>query len=79
MRDSAAGLIALLFGRSLRGVMTDENRPQSETHPASSNPARETGNISERVQVLRQKTGDLSQTLARIEETLREAQRDSKE
>jgi hypothetical protein len=59
--------------------MTDENRPQSETHPGSSQPAGETGDISERVQVLREKAGDLSQTLDRIEATLREARRDSKE
>ena len=59
--------------------MTDENRAQSKTYPGSAQPAGETGNISERVQVLREKAGDLSQTLDRIEDTLREAQRGSKE
>jgi hypothetical protein len=59
--------------------MTDENRPQPETHPGSSQPAGETGNICERVQVLREKASDLSETLDRIEDTLREARRDSNE
>jgi hypothetical protein len=59
--------------------MTDENRHQSETQPALSQPAGEAGNISERVRVLREKASDLSQTLDRVEETLREAQCDSKE
>jgi hypothetical protein len=59
--------------------MTDENCPQPESHPASSQPAGEGGNISERVQALREKASDLSQTLNRIEDTLREAQHSSKE
>jgi hypothetical protein len=57
--------------------MTEENRPQPEIHPGSSQPAGETGNISERVQALREKTSDLSETLDKIEDTLREAHRDS--
>jgi hypothetical protein len=79
MRHSAAGLIAPVMVKLLRGAMTDENRAQSKTHPAPSQPAGKTGNISDRVQVLREKATDLSQTLDKIEGTLREAQRGSKE
>ena len=71
--DCAAGLEIVAW------FMTDENRPQPETRPGSSQPAGESGNISERVQVLREKAGELSQTLDRVEETLREARRDSNE
>ncbi|HYJ07037.1 MAG TPA: hypothetical protein VEX43_18045 [Chthoniobacterales bacterium] len=69
MQDSAPALIAPAFGKLLRDFMTDE----------ATQPGEERGSIHDRVQALREKASDLSQTLDRVEETLREAERESNE
>ena len=69
MQDSAPALIAPPFGKLSRDSMTDE----------AIQPGEERGNIHDRVQVLRQKAGDLSKTLEEVEKTLQEAERESNE
>jgi hypothetical protein len=51
--------------------MTQENR--SDSASTDSHPAPETGNINDRVQTLRQKVSELSETLDVVDQNLREA------
>jgi hypothetical protein len=55
--------------------MTDA---QSDSDAMESQPAAETGNISERVRTLQEKASQLSKTLSSIGETLREASGETK-
>ena len=64
---------SLLYG------MTHQNRSRSDSAATSSQAARETTNIRDRVQTLREKTTTLSETLDRIERDLREAAGETKE
>ena len=70
MNRSLPRLIAPEFGNLLHAGMTQENRPPSDAVSTDSQPATETGNISERVQALRQKASQLSETLDRVEKSL---------
>jgi hypothetical protein len=57
--------------------MAQEN--ESENFPTSSQPPATSGNVSERVQNLRRKASDLSETLDHVEKTLDEVGEESKE
>jgi hypothetical protein len=57
--------------------MAQEN--ESENFPTSSQPPATSRNVSERVQNLRRKASDLSETLDHVEKTLDEVGEESKE
>jgi hypothetical protein len=59
--------------------MTDQNRFRSDSAATSSQAGRETTNIRDRVQTLREKARSLSETLDSVEKNLREAAGGTKE
>lgn len=68
----------MIWNLLLQG-MTDQNRSRSDSAATSSQTARETTNICDRVQTLREKTRRLSETLDSVERDLREAAGETKE
>ena len=73
MGRSFSALIARPLGKIIRWRMSHEKPSLSENESADAQSTPGSANIRDRVQTLREKASELSETLARVEESLKEA------
>ena len=73
MRPSFSALIARPFSKLFGGPMTHEKPSLSENESTDAQSTPGKSDIRDRVQTLREKTSQLSETLDRVEKNLKEA------